>query len=623
MFRCLISSVRFLFRSPVKLIIIAIITLSVLRSLRINSNSILTETDEIVEACHFPKLSLSFQGLGFMPHKIIRPVCYSKFSPVIIQNYSLRLIYKRLNCSVRFYLGHGDHFYQVKSISLVRDVNIPILSDHFTVRCNQTSTPHPDVPYITIRNDKKIRQRLATVRKQNDDLNILILGLDSISRLQYERMLPKTHAHIKKLNGTILKGYNILGDGTPAQVIPMLTGMLERELPSTLHRDANGSFVDVYPFIWNTLRDRGYVTGYSEDGTQIGIWTLRLKGFNQTPTDHYMLPFYRLPATSAYRSGQNPYCFGKQTTFELFLSYIQRFWTAYSKDKKFFFGFFKQYTHDGYEYGSLLDSSIVNLLDRLNKSRELDRTVVILMSDHGARFSSARLTPQGAIEERLPFMSFILPESFHRKYPHAINALQTNINRFTTPFDVHATLLSLLDMNKLTTTAKDINLTQRNISLFNIIPAQRTCDHIRLPPHWCSCLKWTKVNVNEEIIKKAAKHVVEYINKILSAQCRPLTLESIRGAQMYRSHKNFSASVQRGFRVLGHWNQTDGIIFYQITLTTKPNDAIYEATVQYTANTGHLNTNHNDISRLNAYKTSADCIVRSYPHLRKFCFCIK
>lgn len=56
-------------------------------------------------------------------------------------------------------------------------------------------------------------------------------------------------------------GYNILGDGTPAQLIPMLTGMKEDELPSTLHRDKNESSVNVYPFIWNQYRDRGYVTG--------------------------------------------------------------------------------------------------------------------------------------------------------------------------------------------------------------------------------------------------------------------------------------------------------------------------------------------------------------------------
>jgi hypothetical protein len=417
-----------------------------------------------------------------------------------------------------------------------------------------------------------------------------------------------------------------LGDGTPAQIIPMLTGMQEMELPSTLHRDKNSSFVNVYPFIWNKYRNRGYVTGYAEDGPHIGIWTLRLKGFDQTPTDHYMLPFYRLPATRTLLYTRNSYCIGNQTSLELFLSYIRQFWTSYPKDNKFFFGFFKQYTHDNYAAGSLADAPIFDLLRTLRESGQLERTVVILMTDHGARFSAARLTPQGKVEERLPFMSFILPPSFRQKYPRAVDALRTNVNRLTTPFDVYATLLSLLNMNKASST-NNIDVTQRAISLFNVIPAQRTCDHLKLAPHWCSCLQWQTVNVNDIKIKQAAKHIVNYINQLLSAVsqslCHPLILDSLRSAQMYRPNKNFSASVGRGVRVLAHWSKASDVVFYQITFETKPNGAVYEATTRYTSQTGSFSTDHTHISRLNAYKSSADCIVRSYSHLRKFCFCIK
>lgn len=421
-------------------------------------------------------------------------------------------------------------------------------------------------------------------------------------------------------------GYNILGDGTTAQIIPLLTGMHEKELPSTLHQDENNSFVDVYPFIWNHYRHQGYVTGYAEDGPHMGIWTLRLKGFNQTPTDHYMLPFYRLPATKAVFNTQYSYCFDNQTSFQFFLSYLRQFWTSYSTEKKFFFAFFKQYTHDGYEHGSLLDASILNLLHTFNRSPELQHTAVILMSDHGGRFSAARLTPQGTMEERLPLMSFILPSTFRRKYPRAIKVLRMNVNRLTTPLDVHATLLSLLNMNKMNY-SETVNVTQRNISLFHIIPSQRTCEHIQLAPHWCSCLRWKQVQIHHILIQQAAKYTVNYMNQLLSAVseslCHPLTLSSIRGAQIYIPHKNSFMPLERDVQVLDHWKKANEIVFYQITFETKPNGAIYEATIQYTTQTGHLNTEHTDISRLNAYNSSADCIVRTYPYLRKFCFCIK
>ena len=61
----------------------------------------------------------------------------------------------------------------------------------------------------------------------------------------------------------------------------------------------NGSFVNVYPFVWNKYRENGYVTGYAEDRLEYGIWTLRLKGFNETPTDHFLTPFYRMEAARA------------------------------------------------------------------------------------------------------------------------------------------------------------------------------------------------------------------------------------------------------------------------------------------------------------------------------------
>lgn len=112
-------------------------------------------------------------------------------------------------------MGQGDGQYEQISIILHYNVSVSILSDHFIVQCNKSKNELSsvsqassfEVPYISIRYDRKIRRRLATVTKQKDDFNILILGLDSVSRLQFERMLPKTFAYItKKLNGTVLKG---------------------------------------------------------------------------------------------------------------------------------------------------------------------------------------------------------------------------------------------------------------------------------------------------------------------------------------------------------------------------------------------------------------------------------
>ncbi|CAF4432209.1 unnamed protein product, partial [Rotaria magnacalcarata] len=46
------------------------------------------------------------------------------------------------------------------------------------------------------------------------------------------RFLPKSYNYlIKDLGSIVMKGYNIVGDGTPAALLPILTGKTERELP--------------------------------------------------------------------------------------------------------------------------------------------------------------------------------------------------------------------------------------------------------------------------------------------------------------------------------------------------------------------------------------------------------
>jgi hypothetical protein len=90
-------------------------------------------------------------------------------------------------------------------------------------------------------------------------MNILLLSYDSLSRVSWLKRLPRTSEFIlNQMNFTMLYGQNIMGDGTPACMVPLLTGKAEEELPSTLKSDPNGQYVDqVYPFIWHSLHKKG------------------------------------------------------------------------------------------------------------------------------------------------------------------------------------------------------------------------------------------------------------------------------------------------------------------------------------------------------------------------------
>lgn len=71
-----------------------------------------------------------------------------------------------------------------------------------------------------------IRKRvIENKRKRKIDempFNVIMFGLDSMSRNAFIRKLPKTYEYLsKKLGSDVLHGYNIVGDGTPQALIPV------------------------------------------------------------------------------------------------------------------------------------------------------------------------------------------------------------------------------------------------------------------------------------------------------------------------------------------------------------------------------------------------------------------
>lgn len=56
-------------------------------------------------------------------------------------------------------------------------------------------------------------------------LNILLLSYDSLSRVSWFKRLPKSTEYVlNKMGFKLMYGQSIMGDGTPACMIPLLTG---------------------------------------------------------------------------------------------------------------------------------------------------------------------------------------------------------------------------------------------------------------------------------------------------------------------------------------------------------------------------------------------------------------
>ncbi|KFD45044.1 hypothetical protein M513_14079 [Trichuris suis] len=199
-----------------------------------------------------------------------------------------------------------------------------------------------------------------------------------------------------------------------------------------------------------------------------------------------------------------------------------------------------------------------------------------------------------------------------------------NGNRLTTPFDLHATLKSLLNFPP----PKVGNLSHRGISLFSEIPASRDCANAGIAPHWCSCLSWKKLPKDALISWFIADELVKAFNKRLKKEeklCAPLRLDSVLNAYVSQPKDDYVAFVgakdtdgreaKFGDRVGMPYDS------YTLTIRTNPKNAIYEATVLYDVTKRVLLIDLDSVSRVNEYGSASHCIMSRDSYLAIWCVC--
>lgn len=380
--------------------------------------------------------------------------------------------------------------------------------------------------------------------------------------------------------------------------------------------------VNVYPFIWNQFRNSGYVTAFMEDTPSVGIFTYRLKGFSSVPTDHYMRPFF-VDAEPDFKK-HKPYCIGSLPRHKIMLDYARHVYTVYKDRPKFVFGFHGEISHDSYNLVGAADDDLSQWLEWFQVNGHLNNTLLIIMSDHGHRFAEIRNTHQGKLEERLPWFSFVLPPWFQQAHPRALANLRTNIHRLTTPFDIYPTLGNVIHFEG--TATPDVS--QRSVSLFKEVPAERTCADAFIEPHWCACLEWEKLETTDKTVKRAALEFVKFINKYNSQHsdlCSELRLEAVLWAARLLPSKALrkfhNAADLDGFVPNMSGNLAITMEVYQIKLAVQPGGGLFEVSLTYHLKEDNFKIRIEDISRINMYGSAASCIENTQEQLRKYCHC--
>ncbi|XP_028405369.1 uncharacterized protein LOC114527862 [Dendronephthya gigantea] len=455
------------------------------------------------------------------------------------------------------------------------------------------------------------------------DLNVLIIGIDSISNGHAQRKLPKSYNYIRDvLKGYIFMGHSVVGDGTTEQLAAFLTGKGEQEYKESRRGKPKAKPVDDWNWIFKKAKAHGYVTSYCEDMPKVGTFQYRLLGFQDPPTDFYPRPFL-LAAHSATYSRRNPHCYGSEKIYNYNLDITRKFYEQYPERKKFLFHFPADLSHDDFNSVQLMDNDLLQLLTEFNRKGYLNNTLLIVLGDHGARFGDFRQTLQGKLEERLPFFSMTFPRWFKRKYPKVARDLKTNTQRLTSWFDVYATFNHLFEYPKKPESPKHA------ISLLTEIPLERSCKDANIPEHWCPCVHWSAVESQHDHLQKAALSAIDHINELnfkehLGAKkCSRLSLYRLNRAEveMPAAHVlRFRRSGRDGYepQFSSSSIRAKDRCSYQISFVTLPSYGVFEASVHYVYGRFLVK---GSISRINKYGDQPKCIEHLLPHLRKYCYC--
>ncbi|GIY92837.1 uncharacterized protein CEXT_26711 [Caerostris extrusa] len=166
-----------------------------------------------------------------------------------------------------------------------------------------------------------------------------------------------------------------------------------------------------------------------------------------------------------------------------------------------------------------------------------------------------------------------------KKYPELASNLHKNQDRLTTPFDIHATLVHLLNVTRQPSAELYETLSQitpYGLSLMNPISVNRTCEEANILPHWCPCQTHKPVSVTEPVVENYARF----------GQANDVVLRFVK-------HQN---DVINRHVILGEKINAPGD--YLIVISVSPSGGIFEGTVRYDVEDGAYRV-LDDISRLN------------------------
>ena len=154
-------------------------------------------------------------------------------------------------------------------------------------------------------------------------------------------------------------------------------------------------------------------------------------GFREAPTDFYLKPYWlalydsmSYPPTNL-NSNSKP-CYFDKLLHHLTFDWLREFQRELGNRTAFGIVKSNEMSHDYLERLFWIDEDLRKLLGDLFTERFLDRTLFIVMGDHGHRTHKIRQTYVGKVEEKLPFFGMMLPRIILKKNPMLKEIIRNN-----------------------------------------------------------------------------------------------------------------------------------------------------------------------------------------------------
>lgn len=329
------------------------------------------------------------------------------------------------------------------------------------IKCDLTAQGESDYTnvhsFITHNTEEEVALKRVAEKKliTNDYYNVVMLGVDTISRLNGHRQLSKTLSYLSDEYKTIeFSGYNKVGENTFPNLIPLLTGLKPNQLAETScwmatnytdESERGDDYLDNCEFLWNFYQKAGYLTYFSEDWPKASTFNYLKPGFKSEPTNFYGRPFtlardkLLIPPVEMGCTS----CLLDRPIVEVDLENLKSFVLNHQNMPHFAFHWINCPQHDDLNGASQVDLIIRKFFEDLKDITQGNRTFVVFFSDHGYRWNDFVSTQVGHYESSLPLLTIAAPKLFIEQHPDKYENMRRHSSSLLTPFDMFKTMIDI------------------------------------------------------------------------------------------------------------------------------------------------------------------------------------